>query len=287
MVLFLTQFTRIVLFEEHIMKELVHCQNIGLRLSYTEQMNLPNEYLVHLRSLYPKSYGIYRVIDAIEKKLRDMNVIFHMNSTVTNLQVDFNKVEKVEINGINYKIDKIVSSIGVYPLSQMLNINLDKSLKFDNHPKTVITNILIDKKLKCGELSFIYSYDQGTSIFRVDNYINYCEGAKRKGYYPISVETLHFEEPNKEKLEEKIISELFEYNMLEPHTQIMFIKTEVLEYGFPFLTQNNIENTNIIRKEIKSLNLKNLVSIGILSEEGLFFESHVIKDAYLKIKEIL
>ncbi|CAM3827244.1 FAD-dependent oxidoreductase [Arcobacter cloacae] len=287
MVLFLTQFTRIVLFEEHIMKELVHCKNIGSRLSYTEQMNLPNEYLVHLRSLYPKSYGIYKVIDAIEKKLRDMNVIFHMNSTVTNLQVDFNKVEKVEINGINYKIDKIVSSIGVYPLSQMLNINLDKSLKFDNHPKTVITNILIDKKLKCGELSFIYSYDQGTSIFRVDNYINYCEGAKRKGYYPISVETLHFEEPNKEKLEEKIISELFEYNMLEPHTQIMFIKTEVLEYGFPFLTQNNIENTNIIRKEIKSLNLKNLVSIGILSEEGLFFESHVIKDAYLKIKEIL
>lgn len=35
------------------------------------------------------------------------------------------------------------------------------------------------------------------------------------------------------------------------------------------------------------MNIKNLVSIGILSEEGLFFESQVIKDTYLKIKEIV
>ncbi len=287
MVLFLTQFTRIVLFEEHIMKELVHCKNIGSRLSYTEQMNLPNEYLVHLRSLYPKSYGIYKVIDAIEKKLRDMNVIFHMNSTVTNLQVDFNKVEKVEINGINYKIDKIVSSIGVYPLSQMLNINLDKSLKFDNHPKTVITNILIDKKLKCGELSFIYSYDDNTSIFRIDNYINYCNGAIRDGKYPISIESLHFGEINKKELEKKLINELIDYNLISKDANISFIKTEILDYGFPLLTQNNINITNKLRETIKKLNLSNLVSIGILSEEGLFFESQVIKDSYLKIKELL
>lgn len=287
MVLFLTQFSRIVLFEEHIMKELVHCKNIGSRLSYTEQMNLPNEYLVHLRSLYPKSYGIYKVIDAIEKKLRDMNVIFHMNSTVTNLQVDVNKVEKVEINGINYKIDKIVSSIGLYPLSQMLNINLDKSLKFDNHPKTVITNILIDKKLNCGELSFIYSYDDNTSIFRIDNYINYCNGAIRDSKYPISIESLHFGEINKKELEKKLINELIEYNLISKDTNIGFIKTEILDYGFPLLTQNNINITNRLREKIKKLNLSNLISIGILSEEGLFFESQVIKDSYLKIKELL
>lgn len=223
MVLFLTQFTRIVLFEEHIMQELVSCKQIGSRLSYTEQTNLPKKYFQHLRSLYPKKYGIYRVIYAIEEKLKEMNVNFHMNSTITDIKLcENNLIERVKINQTEYIIDNFISSIGLNPLSKILNLNLD--VKFDMNPKTVITNILIDKKLNCGELSFIYSYDKGTDIFRIDNYINYCEGAKSKGFYPISIESLHFGDINKEILEKKLINELIEYKLLEKDTKISFMK---------------------------------------------------------------
>lgn len=286
MVMFLTQFSRVVLFEEHLMEELVDLKNISSRLSYTEQMNLPSKYLTHLRSLYPKDYGIYRVIDAIEEKLKEKGVIFHMNSTINNINVKDSHITSVEINNEQLQIDHLVSSVGLNVLSYLLKLDLSAYVP-DKHPKTVITNILLDKPLKSGELCFMYSYDEGTQIFRVDNYLNYCSGAVRNGLYPISIESLHFEEPNKKELEKKLISELKEYNMLEEGTKIEFIQTEILDYGFPLLTQNNININNDLRQKIKSLNLDNLTTIGILSEEGLFFESHVIKDSYLKIKEIV
>ena len=169
----------------------------------------------------------------------------------------------------------------------MLNLEHSNNYKFDSNPKTVITNLLIDKKLNCDELSFIYSYDENSSIFRVDNYINYCNEAIRNNTYPITIESLHFGEINKNKLEDKLINELIEYNLISKETKISFIKTEILDYGFPLLTQNNINIVNDLRENIKKLNLSNLTTIGILSEEGLFFESQVIKDTYLKIKELL
>ena len=285
MVFFLTQFTRIVLFEEHIMKELVHLKNIGSRLSYTEQSNLPEKYLGNFKSLYPSEYGIFRVIDAIEERLKEKGVIFHMNSTVLNPIITNSKIISVEINDVTLNIDHFVSSAGLFPLSCFLGVDVSK-YKYDTPPKTVITNILIDRPLLCGELSFIYSYDKESKIFRVDNYINYCHGAKRKGLYPISIESLNFEELDIRKLEEKLVSELKQYNILCDDTNIEFIKTEILEYGFPLLTQNNVFINNELREKIKSLNINNLTTIGILSEEGLFFENEVIKDTYSKIKEI-
>lgn len=285
MVLFLTQFTRIGLFEEHIMEELVHLSNIGSRLSYTEQLNLPEKYLTNLRSLYPKDYGIYRVIDAIETKLKEKGVTFHFNSSISHLQTKNNQIEFIKFNNKEHTLDHLIFTAGYYPLSKLLNIEVDE--KFDENPKTVITNMLIDKPLNCGELSFIYSYDKDSEIFRIDNYINYCDGAIRDNLYPISIESLHKGIPNKEKLEEKLIEELSQYKLLQNNTKVKFIKTEILEYGFPLLTQNNIYIINKLRDKVSQLKIKNLTNIGILSEEGLFFESHVIKDSYLKIKELL
>jgi len=286
MVLFLTQFTRIGLFEEHIMEELVNLKNIGSRLSYTEQLNLPEKYLTHLRSLYPKDYGIYRVIDAIEETLISKGIIFHKNATVTGINIKDNKIDEVFINDELHKTDELVCSIGYFPLTSLLDIDI-KAYKFDANPKTIITNLLIDKPLDCGELSFIYSYDKGTKVFRIDNYINYCEGAKKDGLYRIGIETVDFSGISEGELQEKLIQELIDYKIMKEDTEIDFIKTEFLESGFPLLTQNNISIVNDIREKVGKFNLANLTNIGILSEEGLFFESDVIKDAYLKVKDII
>lgn len=286
MVLFLTQFTRIGLFEENVMNELVHTENIGRRLSFTNQLNLPSEYLTNFKSWYPKEYGIYRVIDAIEKKLIDKGVIFHKNAIVTKVEKNNKIIEKIFINEDEYLVDELICSVGQYPLGLLLDIDMD-SYSFDTPPKTIITNMLMDKPLTCGELSFIYSYDEGSKVFRIDNYGNYCDGAKKDGEYRISIESLEFGKIDKNKLQKKLISELIEYKIMSSDTNISFKKTEILENGFPLLTQNNVGITNDIRDKINKLQIQNLTNIGILSDEGLFFENDVIKNAYFKIKNIL
>jgi len=284
MVLFLTQFTRVGLFEEPIMKELVHTKNIGSRLSYTNQLNLPEEYLTNFQSWYPKDYGIYRVIDAIEEKLLDMGVIFHKESVVTKIEREDKKIKSISINENLYEIDELVCSVGQYPLAMLLDIDTS-GYGFDTHPQTIITNLLIDRPLDCGELSFIYSYDEGTKVFRIDNYVNYCEGAEQDGVYRVGIESVEFGEIDKKALQDKLISELIEYKIMSKDTNILFQKTEILENGFPLLTQNNVSVVNDLRERISNLEIENLTNIGILSEEGLFFESDVIQDAYKKIKE--
>lgn len=287
MVMYLTQFSRIGLFNEHIMKELVHLKTVGSRLSYTEQQNLPEEYLVNAYSLYPKDYGIYRVIDAIENKLLENSVIIHKNSKVTNIKQDDNSIETLTINeDTNIEVDYVVNSAGYGVAAHLFNIDT-KDYKFDQNPKTVITNILLDKPLQCGELCFINCYDENSKIFRVDNYINYCSGAKRNGFYPVSIESILFDEYDKEELQEHIIKELKDYNMIEEDAKIEFIRTEELEYGFPCLSTNNISIINDLRKKVDSLDIKNLINIGLLTQENLFFESDVIKNAYARIKKII
>jgi len=286
MVLFLTQFTRIGLFEENVMKELVHTQNIGSRLSFTNQLNLPDEYLTHLQSWYPKEYGIYRVIDAIEEELLEKGVVFHKNATVTKVYKANQKIDTVLINEDEYSVDELICSVGQYPLGLLLNIDMS-SYSFDANPKTIITNMLIDKPLTCGELSFIYSYDKGSKVFRIDNYINYCEGAKKDGLYRISIESVEFGKIDKKELQKKLIDELIAYDIMSSDTNISFIETEILENGFPLLTQNNVFVTNDLRNKIHKFKIDNLTNIGILSEEGLFFESDVIKDTYFKIRTII
>lgn len=286
MVMYLTQLYRVGLFEEHLMEELVHLKNIGSRLSYTEQLKLPKNYQYNLYSLYPKEFGIYRLIDAIENKLKENKVVIHKESTISNIVLNDKTVESISINGEeNEPVDILVNSAGYGVLLPLLNHDMTQ-YSFDKHPKTIITNILLDKPLNCGELCFINNYEKGSDIFRIDNYMNYCSNAKRNGMYPISIETIAFDDKSDEELQSNIINELQEYNMITKDTSVKFIKTETLAYGFPCLSLNNINNINKMKSSIDSLNIDNLTNIGILTESNLFFESDVIKNAYYKIKEL-
>jgi protoporphyrinogen oxidase len=289
MAMHLTPFSRICLFEQNIMNELVKTETIGTSLSFTDQKKLPSQYLPPLKTYYPKKYGMHRVIDAIEERLKNENVIIHINSNVTKITHDEQMIQEIYINNtLIPEVEQFIFSAGLVTLSKLLNINT-QDLQFDQNPETIIINILIDKPLNIGDLSYFYCYDEGYKTFRVDNYINYCDGAVRDGLYPISIEMLSLSEKgvNLTEMEHIAIKELNQLNILQKNTKIIFTKGEALEYGFPLLSQKNIQNMNKIRENINTLKLKNLVKIGILSEQNLFFETDIKKDVFFKIKKIL
>ena len=288
MAMYLTPFVRICLFEQDIMDELVQTDKIASRLSFTDQKKLPSEYLPPLKTFYPKEYGIYRVIDAIKERLDKAGVIFHINSEISEICYH-DRIEKVFIDGEEIgNIEHFIFSAGLFPLAKLLDIDVS-DLAFDKPPNTVITNILIDKPLKVGDLSYFYCYDDGYKTFRVDNYINYCNGAKRNGLYPVSIEMILSDEDIQDidTITPLAIEELKSFGVLEEGCKIVFSKTEVLSYGFPLLSQKNVDSLNKMRGKIESLEIRNLIKIGILAEKNLFFEGEIKEDLFNKIDLII
>lgn len=253
------------------------------RLCYPEQREIPKNILSSLKAYYPKKFGMYRIIDAIKEKLdKRKNVKIYMKSEINEIGYSHHLIDYIKIN--NFRIDNIshlISSININNLAKMLKIDTS-DLKYDKAPQTVLNNLLIDKPLEIGDLSYFYCYDKEFKTFRVDNYYNYCgEGAKRKNLFPITVEML-IDDNNidKEYIEKLVKKELSIFGILKENTKIEFIQTEILEYGFPLLTQKNINSFNIIRERIDSLGLENLIKIGILSKKDLFFEGEIKIDLY-------
>ncbi|UTJ06370.1 NAD(P)-binding protein [Arcobacter roscoffensis] len=289
MAMFLTPLVRVGLFDEKIMKDLLPTQLLSSILSYPEQKNLGSDILGVKKAYYPKKYGIYRVIEALKEQLEKQGVNIHLEDEVKDIVEKNNRIEEIILSNTKIKnINHLFWSAGHLILKNLLKIKLD-NLKFQKPPKTVITNLLIDKKLKIGDICYFYNYDSEYKTFRVDNYINYCSGAKRNGLYPISIETLASDNDleNIDKITQTAIDELKAFNVFGKACKVKFAKTEVLDYGFPLLTKDNIETMDRVRESILNRNIKNLTLLGILSQKDLFFESDIKKDLYLKVKRFL
>jgi protoporphyrinogen oxidase len=288
MAMFLTPLTRVGLFNKNLMDDLLNTKKISSHLAYPDQNSLDVEFFGTKRTYYPKDYGIYRVIDALEKRLVESGVVIHLDTTISDIEYRDDSIINVKTDRESISnIKQLFWSAGLNGLDKMLKIDTDTS-KFQPPKKTVITNLLIDKKLDIGNICYLYNYDNKFKFFRIDNYINYCQNAKREYGYPISVEMLLDDKEIKNSdIETVVKDELQELNILPNNSKINFCKTEVLEYGFPLLSNVNIEIFDNIRENIKSKKIKNLTLIGVLANKDLFFESDIKKDLYVKVKEFM
>jgi len=288
MVLFLTQFTRLVMFDEPLMQDLLATKSIAKRLSYPDQLNLPDSILNLRRSLYPRDYGIYRVIDALVKKCKAIGVDFLLGSEITDLKVLDSTVRNVRVESsegvrIFDQPDVIFWTAGLMSLSKTLG--LLGSEQWDAPASTVMSHFLLSKPLNAGELSFIYNYDFGSKIFRIDNYSQYCERAPRANGYPITVESLLYTPFEASRLRMDILQEMQSVGLLDGGTDVLFETTEQLQYGFPMLSQRNVQQMNRLRDSIDKCNVQNLQTLGILAKPGLFFESDVMVDTMKALKK--
>jgi protoporphyrinogen oxidase len=283
-----TPMSRVVMFDEPIIKDLTQSKVLRDRIAYSDQRNLPLERSSGLSAYYPKKYGMYRVVEAFKEVLQKRNVQFLTNHEITSLKYSDHEIESITLNSPNGPIemsgiDSLIWTSNLPLLGRMLYLDYS-SLSFDKPLKTVIVNILVDKKPTLKDLYYFYCYTAGFHTFRVTNFINYCDGAYRNGGYPLAMELLVEESMLGEDLAAIGCKELQQFGILEEGTNILFAKAEALEAGFPMPSVNNITSLNHIRNSIYNMDLKNLVILGVLAEKDLFFQTDVMIDAYKKLQ---
>ena len=94
------------------------------------------------------------------------------------------------------------------------------------------------------------------------------------------------EEDSLDKItEDEGIKELKNMGLIR-HNKVLFSKKETLNSGFPMPTLKNISIIDNMRDDIQKLNCDNLVIAGILSENNLFFQRHVLPNLYEKVNRL-
>ncbi len=286
---FYTPMSRITVFNEDLMHDILSTEKLRDRLAFPEQRNLPLNKSTGKKGFYPRNYGIHKVIDSMRKRLEAKNVKFLLESQIKSIDIQDDViysmcVEKNSEKSVVTDIRDVLWTAGLPVLGTLLGLDYS-GLKFDEALNTIPVNILLDKKLEIDDLYYFYCYDNGLDTFRLTNYINYSSNAKRNGGYPICIELLleKNKTPDKETLEQKAINELKRFNIMAPDTNILFVSAEILESGFPRPSVNNITSLDIIRKQIEDISIKNLHVTGILAEKNLFFQAHVLRDAHKKV----
>ena len=280
---------RVVLFGEEIFPDLMRSNTLRSRVAYPVQQHLPEEHSSGKKAYYPKNYGMYRVIDALKSQLERLGVRLLTETKITKAYHDHSRVTAVQLNRRHVtteltNISDVCWTVGLPPLAKVLEIPFDNS-KYDRPLKTVIVNLLTDQELDMADLYYFYCYDDGYGTFRVTNYHSYCPGAVRSGGFPSCVELLIDNVPQggHSSFVDQAVSELQQFGVWKAGTNLLFGKSEILQRGFPMPSLDNIASIDSIRERLRVLDLKNLMTMGILSKKGLFFQGDVLANVYTEI----
>ena len=277
---------RVVLFDEQEVHGLMKAEALRSRIAFPDQFNLPDCYLRPGRLIYPKKFGMYRVIEKLKNILEEYGVEFHMNADVKNLVVKNNKCETLEFsyNETSIQINNIEHLFwnAGYPLL-LKYLGLNNSRVKPQFSKAAFVNIMLDKPADVGEMFYVYNFKPDTNIFRVVNYFNYCPGSITEKGFPICASTWINEDTN--NVEDQVIQELKDMNIISDH-KVNFIKAELNNHAFPNLTKDFIQELDKMRTTFRAQEYKNINVIGMLAEKGHFYLTEALEYAFKSSKNV-
>jgi hypothetical protein len=78
-------------------------------------------------------------------------------------------------------------------------------------------------------------------------------------------------------------SELGTFGVLAEGTKTLYTSVKILERGFPRPSLTNMASLDVIRHDLRALELSNLTMLSILAEPRLFFQTDVVVDVFRKV----
>lgn len=282
----LTPLSRVILFDEEQQSDLMESALMRSRVAYPDQRHLPLRWSAQRSSYYPKQFGIHRVVDALNDRLVRQGARVLRETRPVSIRRQSDAIAGIEcatpsgtvhVDGI----DRLLWTAALPPLASLLGIKPGDA-RPDRPQRTVVTNLLLRKPARMGDLYYFYCYDPAYDCFRVTDYTAYCEGAVRDAGRPLCHEMLVNDDAleSPEALARRAVRELVSMRVVESESDIAFARTEILASGFPMPTRNNVAILGKMRNEIAELAIGNLLLSGVLAEPGLFFQRDVLAHAY-------
>jgi len=288
-----TALERIILFDANIMIDLMKSSKIRSRLAFPDQLNLPPIRENSQKALYPKKFGMNNFVKRLIKLLENYGVEFFTETHLNNVIIEHGKIKEISFKNKNkaFKVKKLLWSVGWPSLAKELNVDIS-DLSFEKGPETFFLFLKFDRPLDMGRLYYFYCYDENFLSFRVTNYANYCPDAVKNGQYPLCVEIWPGKiNRSKNDIAEKecleiVFNELKKFKIINDDHNLTFSKMETNVGQFPMPSTLNKCLIKEINIRISRLKIDNLINLGVMANDGLFFIPDIMNDTYEKLKDL-
>ena len=219
---------------------------------------------------YPR-YGVGQIPILLKKEIEKNGGVIHLNSAVTKINLDKNRVKSVEFLKYGSKRviygDYFVSTIPITLATNALNpkpnrrvLNAANRLKY----KKIKFLFLVVKKKKVFNEHWVYFHDDDNIFYRIFDTSAFSRTLMPEGKTGLIIELSTRDSKSNKNLFEETVMGLEKYKLLR-RTDIEAYYFDEVEYGYPIYSLNYKEDLNIIFGKINKI--ENLMTVG---RQGLF-----------------
>lgn len=278
--LLFTGFTRVIL------EDLPKWKNESVNETYRSivgvpnQLELPDEYVHDLKSFYAKPKGTLEFINGLEELILSKGIQIITNSRIKQINKSKKYIEYHQ-NQIYNKLDydKILISSGVISAVKLLK----PTLRIDTIPpmKSAFLNVEL-KTITKNDLFYFYNFSSTINFYRVTNYRAFSKDENDKR---ITIECF-LPNDNPEDYCKKILLYLNKIDFIENINYKHFYYEEK-PFGFPVLTNENINKINFLNRHLNSVIDDNIQVSGIGTDNFNFFTNEIIINSFKKIDQLM
>ncbi|HWQ91519.1 MAG TPA: NAD(P)-binding protein [Clostridia bacterium] len=261
---------RVILYGEDEMGPVMRDEKLRALIAWPDQLTLPVKRQPSQSGLYPRRFGINRVIDAAFQQLQDQGVRLLLNRGVASLKIDGDAVTAVTLDD-GTVIENPALLIGANGLHGSLSVlrkgNAPEPAGF-TPPRCWQVFLRVTERPNMDGLYHFWCFDETCRTFRVTSYANYCPDAKTADGYPLCVEVWSSDAEPRQAIH-RAVDELGRMNIISGHEAISAWAAIPAMNMHGLCTMEHVRRLRAMRQELKELSPANMITVGPFIEDGV------------------
>lgn len=279
---------RVILFDENIMQDLMQSVWIRSRLAYPHQLTLPPGIRKNEQAaLYPKEFGMGRIITSMLTQLREAGVRCLTRSAITSIRCKQRQIATISAmcDGKEQVLDNVAGlywTAGLPSLGRAMGLTIDDALSTPL-PESLHVNLRLNELPDTGQLYHFYCFDAGYHSFRVTNYSNYCPHARNNSGYPLCVELWP---PAGTQIHDPVSVALQEpraFGIISIQHTVTFSDVKRCRRIHAMFTMEHVAALRKLRYDMKAFEAINLMWAGVLGEDNTLLLYEILRDIHGKL----
>jgi protoporphyrinogen oxidase len=261
---------RVVLYGEAEMQPVMRDEKLRSVIAWPDQLTLPVKRQPSQSGLYPRKFGIDRVIDAAHQQLERQGTRFLFNRHVAALEVAGKDITRVLLDD-GMALEKpalLLGANGLHGSLTMLREGTGPPASDFVPPRCWHVYLRLAERPNMGGLYYCWCLDEAYRTFRVTNYANYCPDAWNAQGYPVCVELWSSDATAQEAIQ-RAVRELREMKLVNGEDGITARAATQALNMHALCTLEYVQKLRVMRRELRERSPRNMITVGPFIEDGV------------------